>query len=530
MRHAAALITLAAASVAFVPSLALSNDVDYEAPTGYYDSASNLTGTALKAQLTTIMTTGFVARSYGDARYAFAITDADPNNAGKILLIYNRASVNSAWDGGATYNREHQWPCSLLGMDTPSNSYKGVASDLHMLRPSNPSINSARSNEPFGGATNTGGYQDYGSYWFPGSADSGDIARSMFYAATRWNSFNNLTLINGTSTPTYKMGDLNALLHWNYTDTPDEFERHRNQAVYSAGLNPSYYQGNRNAYVDHPEYVWSVFVDQENDTSLSTSTSTVDLGKVIVGSSFGTQNVTINKAGVDGTYYSVNAAGSATSTVGGRLNAFAMDATGSKTTTIGLSGSTATAGLKSGTVTIDNLDVTTQGGAGKGANDANDVVNVTGKVVSHAKASLASNTTTTSINLDFGTLQQNSGTGIQSFSLFDLVTGSADYTAGLDLDSILFTGDSAFSSNLALLSNLAAGSGHGFNIFLDTTSLGSFAGTYMLTTSDENIAGAATFAPLTVNVSGIVAVPEPATFGLLGLLVPMALRRRRQVA
>ena len=188
----------------------------------------------------------------------------------------------------------------------------------------------------------------------------------MFYAVTRYPTFNgnSLSLVNGQPA-TYQMGDLNSLLHWNYTDTPDAFELRRNQAVYSSTLNPTYYQGNRNAFIDHPEYVWSVFVDQANDTSITTSTHSVDLGRVIVGASLGTQSVTINKSGVDGTYYEVRTDGSATSTVSGRYNAFAMDTPGSKVTTIGLNASTSTAGLKSGTVTVDNLDITTARRSGK---------------------------------------------------------------------------------------------------------------------------------------------------------------------
>ena len=78
--------------------------------------------------------------------------------------------------------------------------------------------------------------------------------------------------------------------------------------------------------------------------------------------------------------------GSATSTVLGRYNAFAMDGPGSKNTTVGLNASTATAGLKAGTVTVHNLDITTQGGA-ESTNDPDDVVSVTGSVLDHSEPS-----------------------------------------------------------------------------------------------------------------------------------------------
>ena len=252
---AAALASLSVFWCAAGPQGLRANDLDYDPPADYYNSAAGLTGSALQSQLRTIMSSGFVARSYGDLRYADAVLDQDPSNPNNILLIYTCASVPSTWDSGVTWCREHQWPVSLLGTDDPSNSYKGMESDEFLIRPINPSVNSSRSNSPYGTTTSSGanGYQTAG-YYYPGDADSGDCARAMFYAVTAYPTFNghSLSLVNGQPA-TYQMGDLNSLLHWNYSDPPDAFERRRNQAVFSSGLNPTYYQGNRNAYIDHPE-------------------------------------------------------------------------------------------------------------------------------------------------------------------------------------------------------------------------------------------------------------------------------------
>jgi len=496
------------------------DDTNYEPPANYYSSAAGLTGSALQTQLKTIMSTGFVGRSYGDLRDADAVLDADPNHAGNILLIYSRASVSATWDSGVTWSREHQWPVSLLGTSDPSNSQTDMRSDEFLIRPINPSVNSSRSNSPYGTTTSSGacGYQTSG-YWYPGDADSGDVARAMFYAVTRYGSFNghSLSLVNGQPA-TYQMGDLNSLLHWNYTDTPDAFELRRNQAVYSSGLNPTYYQGNRNAFIDHPEYVWSVFVDQANDTSITTSTHSVDLGRVIVGASLGTQSVTINKSGVDGTYYSVTSNGNATSTVSGRYNAFAMDTTGSKTMMIGLNASTSTAGLKSGTVTVDNLDITTQGGAGKGANDPDDVVTVTGSVLDHAAPSFNSSVQTTALTLDFGSLQQNSGQHSMSFSIFNKLQ-TQGYTAALDLDSITPSGNTGMlTTSLTPFTNLIAGGQSSYAAMIDTSSPGDFTAYYTLSLSDENLPGAINLSPMTLELRGTVtAVPEPGSIMLLSI-------------
>jgi endonuclease I len=496
--------------------LSRANDTNYEPPTGYYDSAAGLTGSALKTQLGTIMSGGFHGRTYGDFRYASAVLDADPNHAGNILLSYNRASVSGSWDGGSTWNREHQWPVSLLGTSDPdNNSTPDMRTDEFLLRPCDPDLNTARSNEYYGPYNGSGTYHDYGSYWFPGDADKGDMARSMFYAATKYTSYSghSLSLVNGAPS-TYQMGDLNSLLHWNYTDVPDSFERRRNQAVYSSGLNPTYYQGNRNAYIDHPEYVWSVFVDQANDTAITTSTHSVDLGRVLVGASLGTQSVTINKTGVDGTYYAVTTSGAATSTVSGRYNAFAMDAAGSKATTVGLNASTATAGLKSGTVTVDNLDITTQGGVGKGANDVDDVVAVSAAVLDHAHSSFSAGQS--SLLVDFGNVNQNTGLHSLSFDICNAMQ-TAGYTARLDLDSFSTIGG-PFSSNLAAFSNLDAGSSRNFLASLNTSALGDFSTVCTLDFSDENLPGAASVGSLTLTLQGrVVAVPEPNTVLLLAL-------------
>ena len=89
---------------------------------------------------------------------------------------------------------------------------------------------------------------------------------------------------------------LSSLVAWHYLDPPDEFERRRNHTIYSQAYNPSYYTNNRNAFVDRPEFVWSIYVDQQNDSSLTisggtmagdgTSTLDLDFGPVIVGAPF----------------------------------------------------------------------------------------------------------------------------------------------------------------------------------------------------------------------------------------------------
>jgi endonuclease I len=171
---------------------------------------------------------------YGDARDILQDSDEDPNNQDNILLIYNRQSVLSTWDAGVTWNREHVWPRSKL-----PNSISEA--DLHLLRASNPALNSRRSNFSF--VDGEGEARIIGSGWYPGDEDRGDIARIVFYVLMMWET--NINLI----------GNLNTFLKWHEEDPVDDFEARRNQILYQ-------HQNNRNPFIDHEELVCRMFRNQ----------------------------------------------------------------------------------------------------------------------------------------------------------------------------------------------------------------------------------------------------------------------------
>ncbi len=136
------------------------------------------------------------------------------------------------------------------------------------------------------------------------------------------------------------------------------------------------YQHNRNPFTDRPEYVWSIFMNQTNDSAMTLlggtadanggSSRTVDLGRVGWSACSAAQGVTLNKAGPNGATAPVTTAGAATSSVTGQYNAFATGVTGSKSINVGLEYVNCRRRPQGRTVTIDNLDVTTAGGAGRG--------------------------------------------------------------------------------------------------------------------------------------------------------------------
>ena len=202
----------------------------------YYFSASGLSGTALLEELRVIINTGLTRVTYDSAKYILDETDQDPNNPNNLILVYLGTSVSGTWDAGVTWNREHVWSQSLLGVDTNPSS-KHVGSDLHNLKPANPSENSSRGNKYFDNVTTTVSYA-------PRDEVKGDVARILFYMVVM---YDYLTLQNRIPN-VYEMAWLNTLLTWHENDPVDDFERNRNEVIYT-------YQSNRNPFIDYPEFV-----------------------------------------------------------------------------------------------------------------------------------------------------------------------------------------------------------------------------------------------------------------------------------
>ncbi|MFH0981325.1 MAG: endonuclease, partial [Planctomycetota bacterium] len=326
---------------------------EYDPPPDYYDPARPggvwYTGPTLKDALYNIIS-GHIVRSYDSAQLSLQLLDEDPYNPANLILIYTGDSVPKPWDGGVTWNREHMWPDSL----NPSGP---CDTDVFHLRPCNPSVNSSRGNKPYGlGA----------GYWDPnqGAVHRGDASRAMFYMATR---YTDLTLVDGQPGPpgSNEMGDLVMLLVWHYEDPVNDGERRRNHLIYSSTDNPSYYQGNRNPFVDHPELVWTIWGTGPNDAQLyvgdtppadGTSSVLVDLGPVLKdGPPPSAQAATLHKTGANPTTYAVTAAGDAVSPSIGPRQAF-VGGPASRNVTVGLSSSTATPGLKTGSLIVDNTE------------------------------------------------------------------------------------------------------------------------------------------------------------------------------
>lgn len=218
--------------------------------TGYYQGAAGLYDDDLISFLHQISNESFSGVTYGEARYMLDETDADPTNSSNIILVYLGTSISGVWDAGDTWNREHVWPQSFLNASA-ENSDVNMASDLQNLKPSDPSTNSSRGNKFYGNITNAQTYE-------PRDEVKGDIARILFYMDIMYEELS-LVYKNEGVTDIYEMGNLEVLLAWHEFDPVDDFEMNRNDLIEDL-------QGNRNPFIDHPEFVDKIY---ENNDELS---------------------------------------------------------------------------------------------------------------------------------------------------------------------------------------------------------------------------------------------------------------------
>ena len=174
-----------------------------------------------------------------------------------MILLYSGRSVSKGSNGGGTnqWNREHVWAKSHGDFGT----VKGPGTDIHHLRPTNTVVNSTRSNKDFdnGGSPVSGAPGNFtdGDSFEPRDEVKGDVARMVMYMAVRYEGEGEVDLELNDEVDQGKapyLGRKSVLLEWNKQDPVDDFERHRNDVIQK-------YQGNRNPFIDHPEWADSVF-------------------------------------------------------------------------------------------------------------------------------------------------------------------------------------------------------------------------------------------------------------------------------
>ncbi|MFA7075911.1 MAG: endonuclease [Candidatus Izemoplasmatales bacterium] len=229
----------------------------FEIEMDYYQDAINLNGEVLRIALNTIISENFKPLLYADAIWVLEEADVDPENSNNVILVYPGEYGESVPTGyssdisGYYWNREHVWPQSRLGVNVSyDNDFASVATDVHNIKPADEVQNSLRSNDYFDNISVSN------STYEPNENVKGDIARILFYMSTR---YLDLTLNDEPSTVSGRktMGLLSRLLEWNETDPVDDFERNRNEVIYK-------YQGNRNPFIDYPEFAELIWGDLSN--------------------------------------------------------------------------------------------------------------------------------------------------------------------------------------------------------------------------------------------------------------------------
>lgn len=227
----------------------------------YYSGTSTLYGEDLRESLHQLID-NHTELSYSQCKTVLKESDEDSSNSNNIILVYKQNSIdkdNFAYSSSLVdyWNREHVWAKSL-GSFGPGGTYENgpAHTDVHNLKPCDASVNSDRGNKSFdnGGAQHNDALNCYytSNSWEAPDDVKGDIARILFYMDVRYEGGYNepdLTLVELLDTyPNPEIGKLETLLEWHLADPVDEFEFNRNEVIFS-------WQGNRNPFIDHPEYV-----------------------------------------------------------------------------------------------------------------------------------------------------------------------------------------------------------------------------------------------------------------------------------
>lgn len=165
--------------------------------------------------------------------------------------------IVSFYSGNATtsFNREHVWP----------NSHGGnvIENDIHMPRPTIASENGSRGNSFYveGKCSGTAGW-DPAMESFGDATYRGDSARIIFYCMlvdTRLSLIEADSHSTSNSNKDYMMGKLSDLIKWNINYPVLDREQRRNEGA-------EYLQGNRNPFIDHPEYACKIWGDSNATT------------------------------------------------------------------------------------------------------------------------------------------------------------------------------------------------------------------------------------------------------------------------
>lgn len=266
-----------------IVALLVSVQLMAQIPAGYYNTATG-SGYTLKTQLHNIIDDhndqGYSA--LWDLYTTSAFRDNWYEDNGSLLDIYSeKPTGNDSYEYTSTteqcgsysiegdcYNREHLYPQGFFNEASP------MKNDAHFVVPSDGKVNGQRNNYPFGKVAtatwtstngsklgpnlNSGYSAGYtGTVFEPIDEFKGDVARALFYVATRYEdvitSWESFEMVNGTTNQVFTNTFKNILLTWNTLDPVSSYEIAKNNEIYYN------HQNNRNPFIDHPEWVTSIW-------------------------------------------------------------------------------------------------------------------------------------------------------------------------------------------------------------------------------------------------------------------------------
>ncbi|MFN4284892.1 MAG: endonuclease [Lacibacter sp.] len=275
------ILFVAAASAAWSQS----NTTNSNLPANYYQSAAGLSCAELKTALFQIISSNTTTLAYNDLWTEFYRTDRRRNDQNTADIVWDMYSdnpngpepytftffVNQCGNyskEGDCYNREHSFPQSWFG-----GSVLPMYSDMHHIFPTDGFVNNSRGNDPLGevgtasrvslngskvGTSNFPGYT--GRVFEPINEYKGDLARAQLYMAVRyesqiagWRTNSNADeVLNGTSYQVFDPWHLRLLYKWHVQDPVSQKERNRNDSIFVR-------QGNRNPFIDNPDWVYEIW-------------------------------------------------------------------------------------------------------------------------------------------------------------------------------------------------------------------------------------------------------------------------------
>ena len=259
--------------------------INTESITSYYSGISSTLGSSLANELNSLISSNTSVISYSNLyTKAYPTTDVMPGTD-IVWDIYSNEiyditsdSGSSATSEGMGFNREHTVPQSWFSKASP------MVSDIYHVYPTDIYVNNQRSSYVYDDVSSASKTYNNGSKLGTGTIFSskttfeiadeykGDIARGYFYMAIRykdklssWTSGEAQNIFS-SSYPYLTSNAISIFTKWSHLDPVSDKEMIRNDAIYSL-------QNNRNPFIDHPEWIDTIWTNSYTDSTTNTQYS-----------------------------------------------------------------------------------------------------------------------------------------------------------------------------------------------------------------------------------------------------------------